>query len=93
MEEQANREFQVAKYYERRSCYGSARFYYKCLISEFPTSQKAKEAKEQIEKIRTLPDEPPKYFAWLTDMSSRTRDSRRHKREGGERAGDQETGR
>ncbi len=68
VEEQANREFQVAKYYERRSCYGSARFYYKCVMDEYPTTQKAKEAKEQFEKIRTLPDEPPKYFKWLTDL-------------------------
>ena len=68
VEEQANREFQVAKYYERRSCYGAARFYYKCVMDEYPTSQKAKEAKEQIEKIRTLPDEPPNHFKWLTDL-------------------------
>ena len=54
--------------YERRSCYGAARFYYKCVMDEYPTTQKAKEAKEQFEKIRTLPDEPPKYFKWLTDL-------------------------
>jgi outer membrane protein assembly factor BamD (BamD/ComL family) len=68
VEEQANREFQVAKYYERRSCYGAARFYYQCVMKDFPNTLKAKEAQEQFDKIRTLPDEPPHYFKWLTDF-------------------------
>ena len=35
---------------------------------DYPASQKAKEAKAQIEKIGTLPDEPPNHFKWLTDL-------------------------
>ena len=59
IEEQANREFQVAKLYERRSCYGAARFYYQCVMKDYPGSQRAKEAKEQYEKSAHCPTSRP----------------------------------
>ena len=68
VEEQANREFIRAEYYESRKYYGAARLYYYTVIKDYPTTQRASEARERFEKIRGLPDEPPKHFKWLLDL-------------------------
>lgn len=68
IEERANREFIRAEYYESRKYYGAARLYYYTVIKDFPTTQRATEARERFEKIRGLPDEPPKHFKWLLDL-------------------------
>jgi tetratricopeptide (TPR) repeat protein len=68
VEEQANREFIRAQYYESRKDYGAARLYYYTVIKDYPTTQRASEARERFEKIRGLPDEPPKRFKWLLDL-------------------------
>jgi outer membrane protein assembly factor BamD (BamD/ComL family) len=67
-EEQANREFTLGQYYEQRQFFGAARIYYKSVIDDFPTTQRAKEAKARLEAIRNEPDEPPSQFAWLLGM-------------------------
>ena len=67
IEEKANREFMLAEYYEQHKYYGAARMYYKSVIDEYPSSEKAKEARVRMEKIRNVPDSPPNYFKWLTD--------------------------
>jgi outer membrane protein assembly factor BamD (BamD/ComL family) len=68
VEEQANREFVLAQYYENHKYYGAARMYYQGVIDEYPGTEKAKTAREQMEKIRSLPDTPPNHFSWLTGM-------------------------
>lgn len=68
VEEQANREFMLGEYYEGKKYYGAARMYYKSVIDEFPTTERAKEAKVRMEKIRNEPDSPPNRMAWLTGM-------------------------
>jgi outer membrane protein assembly factor BamD (BamD/ComL family) len=66
VEEQANRDFTLAQYYEDHQYYGAARLYYKGLIQEYPNTQKAKEAQQRLEAIRDKPDSPPSRFQWLT---------------------------
>jgi TolA-binding protein len=68
LEEKANRDFVRAEYYEQHKYYGAARFYYKGVIDEYPSTERAKEARTRMEKIRTEPDEPPNHFAWLTGI-------------------------
>jgi outer membrane protein assembly factor BamD (BamD/ComL family) len=68
VEEQANREFLQAQYYEQHKYYGAARYYYKYIIDKYPTTDKAKEAKDRMEKIQNEPDEPPDHLKWLKDV-------------------------
>ena len=42
--------------------------YYKSVIDEYPSTEKAKEARKRMEQIRNEPDEPPNHFAWLTGL-------------------------
>jgi len=67
-EEQANREFSLAQYYESRKFFGAARIYYKSVIDDFPTTQRAKQAQARLEAIRNEPDEPPSQLSWLTGL-------------------------
>ncbi len=64
-EEKANRDFVRAEYYEGRHCYGAARLYFTSVIDEFPTTESARKAKAEMEKIRNEPDEPPALFQSL----------------------------
>jgi outer membrane protein assembly factor BamD (BamD/ComL family) len=67
IEEKANREFELGKYYEKQSYYGAARMYYTNLINEYPMTDRAKEAKTRLAAIKEKPDEPPDYLKWLRD--------------------------
>ena len=49
--------------------------YYKSVIDEYPGTEKAKEAKARMEKIRNEPDEPPNHFEWLTGLLRSRRSS------------------
>ena len=68
IEEKANREFTLAEYYEQHKYYGAARMYYKSVIDDYPSTEKAKEARVRMEKIRNEPDSPPNHFTWLTGL-------------------------
>jgi outer membrane protein assembly factor BamD (BamD/ComL family) len=68
IEAEADRDFTRGKYYEQHKYYGAAKSYYKDVYEKYPTTQRAQEAKACFEKIRNLPDEPPKRFAWLTNL-------------------------
>ena len=68
LEERANRDFSRGRYYEGRKAFGAARIYYKSVVEEFPTTQKAKEAQARLEAIRNEPDEPPSQLKWLTGI-------------------------
>lgn len=45
MEEEANRDFVVAQYYEQRESYGAARMYYQSVVKDYPHTEKAKLAR------------------------------------------------
>jgi TolA-binding protein len=68
IEEKANRDFQLAQFYDKKENYGAAKMYYKSVIDEFPTTERAKEAKARMEVIRDKPDSPPDRFGWLTGL-------------------------
>ncbi len=67
-EELANRDLVLGQFYEKKSCYGSAKFCYAELIKNYPRTPAAETARERLQQIKDLPDEPPNYFKWLTDL-------------------------
>ncbi len=70
-EEKAQRDIADAEYYERKKCFGAARFYYQSVIKEYPLSAAARQAQARLQQIRNEPDEPPNRFSWLTDRFER----------------------
>jgi outer membrane protein assembly factor BamD (BamD/ComL family) len=68
IEEQANREFTIAQYYDQHEDYRAARIYYRSVVDGFPNTHRAKEAEQRIGQIRGLPDVPPNHFAWLNTL-------------------------
>ena len=73
VEEKAKRDWTMAQFYEKKSQYGAARFYYHGLIKEYPLSQHARQARVRLEQIRDKPDNPPQRLKWLTDRFARDR--------------------
>jgi outer membrane protein assembly factor BamD (BamD/ComL family) len=68
IEEKANRDYAMGEYYEKQKYYGSARIYYTELIENYPSTDRAKEARARLDAIKGLPDVPPNHFKWLTDL-------------------------
>ena len=66
-EEQAAREWAMAQYYDKKSCYGAARVYYKAIIEDYPQTGAAQQATARLAEIQGLPDSPPNRFKWLTN--------------------------
>jgi outer membrane protein assembly factor BamD (BamD/ComL family) len=66
VEQQAERQWRVAQYYDNKKHYGSARIYYRALVDDFPTTEAAQRANARLEEIRDLPANPPDYFNRLT---------------------------
>jgi TolA-binding protein len=67
-EELANRQLILAQFYEKKSCYGSAKFTYAALIKDYPGTPAAEAARQRLPQIKDYPDEPPNHFKWLTDL-------------------------
>jgi outer membrane protein assembly factor BamD (BamD/ComL family) len=67
-DELANRELVLAQFYEKKQCYGSAKFCYAELIKNYPRTRFAEAAQERLQQIKDYPDEPPNHFKWLTDL-------------------------
>ena len=67
-EQKAERDWDMARYYDDKKCYGAARYYYGLLIKEYPLTKFAQQARQRIEEIRGEPDVPPDNFKWLTGM-------------------------
>jgi tetratricopeptide (TPR) repeat protein len=66
LEQQANRHWRIAQYYDKKKHYGSARIYYRSIIDDFPTTEAAQKAGARLEEIRDLPANPPNYFEWIS---------------------------
>ena len=66
LEQRAEREWAVAQYYDRKAEYRAAREYYKVLLEKYPKTSFASRAAARLEEIKSLPDEPPNHFKWLT---------------------------
>lgn len=68
VEERAERDWAIARYYDRRKQFGAARIYYQYIVKDYPLTQAAEKARARLEQIRNEPDEPPNRFKWLTDL-------------------------
>jgi len=68
IEQQAERDWVMAQYYEKRKQFRAARYYYQSLIGDYPLTQYAQRARARLEQIRDEPDTPSNRFQWLTDM-------------------------
>jgi outer membrane protein assembly factor BamD (BamD/ComL family) len=76
IEEEANRDFVLASYYDDHKCYGAARMYYQSVIDGYPTTDRAKQSLARMQQIRSEPDNPPDHFKWLTAMFESTKQVR-----------------
>lgn len=63
----AIRDWKMAQFYEGKSEYGSARFYYEQLVRDYPTTKLAEEAQNRLAAIGDKPAIPPNYFEWLEE--------------------------
>ena len=62
----AQREFNLAQYYDRREEYGAAKYYYNIVKREFADTNLALESEARITELSGEPDTPPDRLAWLT---------------------------
>ena len=62
----ALRLYTMAELYARRKEYGAARHYYRLVISKYPDTSLATEARNQLTASAGEPDVPPDRFSWLT---------------------------
>jgi TolA-binding protein len=67
-EEMANRDWTIAQFYEKKQCYGAAKYYYQVLLKDHPRSHMAQAAQQRLEQTHAFPDDPPNPFKWLTDL-------------------------
>lgn len=62
----AQREHNLAQYYDRRKEYRAARHYYEIVKREFADTNLALDSEKRIAELTDLPDTPPDRMAWLT---------------------------
>jgi outer membrane protein assembly factor BamD (BamD/ComL family) len=68
LEKQAERDWAMAQYYDRKKYYRAARYYYRLLLDEYPTTAFAEKANARLIEIQNRPDVPPNRFKWLTSL-------------------------
>lgn len=64
----AEREWNMAKYYDRRGEYGAARYHYSLLDRDYDSTPLAERARGRLAEIAGEPDVPPQRLAWVVDM-------------------------
>jgi len=67
VQQQAQREWTIAQFYEKKGYYAAARMYYRALIDNprFARTEYARLAQQRLPEIQAKPDRPPDYFSWL----------------------------
>jgi outer membrane protein assembly factor BamD (BamD/ComL family) len=73
-EKQADRDWFLAQYFEKKKDYRGARYYYQVILDEYPATACAERARARLAEIRDLPDKPANHFQWLTDVFPSTTD-------------------
>ena len=63
----AERDWQMAQYYETKAYFGAARMYYNTILEKYPRTPQAQKASERLAQIQSEPDVPPNRYKWLTD--------------------------
>jgi outer membrane protein assembly factor BamD (BamD/ComL family) len=64
----ALREWETAKFFDGRSEYGGARFYYTRVVQNFADTNLAGEAQTRLAEIAEYPDKPESPAQWLVDL-------------------------
>lgn len=67
----AEREWDMAQYFIKRSEYGAARMYQQTCVDEYHDTPFAERAKAQLAEQASYPDVPAKHFQWVVDMFPR----------------------
>lgn len=65
---QAQREWTVAVFYQKRSEIGAARIYYASIIKDYPDTPFAKLAQARLHEIADLPARPAQPLSWLVNL-------------------------
>jgi outer membrane protein assembly factor BamD (BamD/ComL family) len=68
---QAEREWWMARYFDRRSEYLAARIHYETLVKDFPETPYLARARERLQDLSGMPDRPPERLSWLINLFPR----------------------
>lgn len=72
----AEREWNLAQYYDRRGEYGAARFYYDSLVNDYAETPFSGRAKSRMDEIADKPEVPPQRLQWLVDAFPKEQNSK-----------------
>jgi outer membrane protein assembly factor BamD (BamD/ComL family) len=64
----AQRDWTMAKYYDKGEYYAASRLYYQKIAKEYPDTQLAQASRERLGEIQDLPGKPVDNFQWLVDI-------------------------
>ena len=64
----AEREWLMARFYDRRKAYQAARFYYQIIQRDYADTPFAQQAQTRMAEIRDKPPHPPQYMRWLVKL-------------------------
>ena len=64
----AEREWEMAKYFENQGENGAAKFYYQQVAQNFSDTEFGSKVGGEIERIADLPEKPKQYAEWLVNM-------------------------
>lgn len=70
----AMRDVELAKFYSAKGFHGAARNYYNLVVDEFPHTEVAQQAENQIEEIKGKPSTPPPRFTWISALFPESRE-------------------
>ncbi|MCH2125164.1 MAG: outer membrane protein assembly factor BamD [Pirellulaceae bacterium] len=75
--QKATREWEMARFFDRRRQYGAARMYYQDLVNNYSDVRSLSlQAQERLQEIADRPATPKNYVAWLTDLFPETEDAK-----------------
>jgi outer membrane protein assembly factor BamD (BamD/ComL family) len=64
----AERDYQMAQYFDAAEHYGSAKFYYNQVIREYPGTPLAEKSQQRFIELGGLPDHPESKMEWFTGL-------------------------
>lgn len=68
---QAQRQWWLARYFDRRGEYLAARIHYESIVQDFPDTPYLAEARERMGELSGKPDRPPERLSWLINLFPR----------------------
>ena len=69
----AMRDLELAEFYSAKGFHGAARNYYNLVLDEFPHTDVAQKAENQIEEIKDELPEPTPRFVWISSLFPESR--------------------